>query len=61
MLSIKKVLMERDEMTAEQAEAQIEEAKIILRDYLEDGDIGAAEEICAEMFGLEPDYIFDLM
>jgi len=61
MLSIKKVLMERDDMTPEQADAQISKARLILSEYLEDGDLDAAQDICLEMFGLEPDYILDLV
>ena len=32
-----------------------------LEQYLEDDDISAAEDICAEYFGLEPDYLDELM
>lgn len=61
ILSIKKVLMERDEMTEAQAQAKIDEAKTILQGCIEDGDNEAAENICEEMFGLEPDYIIELL
>lgn len=61
MLSIRKVLMERDGLTAEEAEAAIWEAKEALTEYLEAGDLFSAEDICAEYFGLEPDYIVELL
>lgn len=61
MESIKKVLMNRDGMTAAQADQEIANAKEQLQIYLEAADFGSAEEICAEYFNLEPDYIFELM
>ena len=61
MLSIKKVLMERDGMTIDEANRQIEEAKVQLKFYNFEGDLNAADGICQEMFGLEPDYILELL
>ena len=61
MKSIKQILMERDEMSEEEAEDLIEEAKEALLEYLDDGDIFSAENICEEFFGLEPDYLDELM
>ena len=61
MVTIKSVLMERDEMSAEEADEKIAEAKTALQQYLDDGDLMAAEDICREFFGLEPDYIFELL
>jgi len=59
--TIKEILMDRDEMLENEAEDVINDAKIQLQEYLEQGDIELAEEICAEYFGLEPDYIFELL
>jgi hypothetical protein len=61
MLSIKKTLMERDGMSAEDADELIAEAREQMQEYLMDGDILGAEDICQEYFGLEPDYLMELM
>lgn len=53
--TLKQVLMRRDGMTSDEADEAIREAQEMLR---ESGD---PEEILAEEFGLEPDYVFDLM
>lgn len=47
--------------TEEEALEQIEEAKDLLNQYLEEGDEDAAYNICEEMWGLEPDYLDDLL
>jgi len=54
-LSILEVLMRRDGMEKSEALEMIEEAKQLVADG---GDI---EEILHYEFGLEPDYMFDLM
>ena len=51
--------MRRDKMTAEEAEDLIREAKQDLLDRLDAGEY--PDEICAEWFGLEPDYIMELI
>lgn len=61
MNTIKEVLMERDGYTEQEALEEIREAKRALAEYLEQGNMEDAENICAEFFGLEPDYIFDLI
>ena len=61
MESIKEVLMRRDNMTEEEAEDLISEARNALQSYLNEGDISSAEDICAEYFGLEPDYLDELV
>ena len=55
---IKEVLIRRDHMTEDQAESFIEEARN------EFGTLSDFEEMynfCQERFGLEPDYIEDLI
>ena len=59
--TIKQILMRRDKRTSQEADDLIEEAKGALQDYLAAGDVEGAEDICQEYFGLEPDYIFELM
>lgn len=60
-LSIKEVLMERDGMTSEEADELIEDAKEELRIRLENDDFTGANNICEDYFGLEPDYVDELM
>ena len=59
--SIKQVLMRRDNMSEQEADDLIDEAKYQLREYLDSGDLFAADEICYEYFGLEPDYLMELL
>lgn len=61
MGEIKKVLMKRDGMSSSEADQLIAEATETLQEYLEAGDTEAAHNICEEFFGLEPDYIFELL
>jgi hypothetical protein len=55
MLSLKETLMERDGIDSEEADEMIADA----RQRVFDGE--DPEEILLEEFGLEPDYIFDLI
>ena len=59
METIKEVLMERDGMTEEEAEDLIEECRIDLHERLAEGEM--PYDICAEYFGLEPDYLEELV
>lgn len=61
MLRLKQVLMKRDNLSASEADARIEEAKNALMEYLDEGDFTSADNVCEEFFGLEPDYLMDLM
>ena len=61
MDTLKQVLMNRDGMTSEEAEAEIAEAKMILQEYLDNDDMVSAHDICEELWGLEPDYLNDLI
>jgi len=61
MESIKQVLMRRDGMSEEQADNQIKAAKENLHDLLSRGEMSAAEYICEDWFGLEPDYMMELI
>lgn len=56
-LSIKETLMRRDGMDAQDAEDIIAEAKEALQEYLAEGDMNSAYDVCEEFFGLEPDYL----
>jgi hypothetical protein len=59
--NIKTILMQRDQMTSEQADALIREAVDDLSTRLEEGDIQSAYDICMEYFGLEPDYLEEML
>ena len=54
--SLKTVLMQRDGLTSDQAEAEISMARDMV--YNEGYD---PEEVLHDEFGLEPDYVFDLI
>lgn len=58
--SIKEVLMRRDNISEERADELISEAREAMFDYLSVGDQDAAECVCMEYFGLEPDYMYEL-
>jgi hypothetical protein len=53
--SILEVLMRRDEMDRDDALSWIEDAKQMVREGAD------PEEICRIEFGLEPDYMWDLL
>ena len=57
--SIKQVLMRRDEMSEEEAEDLIAEAREDLFQRLDDGE--EPYDICFDWFGLEPDYLDELL
>ena len=57
--SLVKVLMERDKMTEEDAEDLIEQAVEDLKERLDDGEMPF--DICEEWFGLEPDFLEELI
>ena len=59
MESIKDILMRRDGMTEEEAGELIEDATNDLHERLADGEM--PHDICNEWFGLEPDYIMELI
>ena len=61
METLKQVLMARDGISGSEADRQIKEAKEQLQEYLKMGQLEEAHSICEEFFGLEPDYIFDLI
>ena len=61
MATIKNILMTRDNMTEMEADELISDAIADLNDRLEHGDTDSAYDICEEYFGLEPDYLMELM
>ena len=59
MESLKQTLMSRDQLTEHEAEEQISMARADLIQRLEGGEL--PYDICEEFFGLEPDYLMDLL
>ena len=57
---IRETLMERDGISAKEADDLIAEAIEDFQECLLNGEIDEAENICAIHFGLEPDYLDDL-
>lgn len=56
MKTILEVLVERDRVSAEAAQALIDDARVLVAAGTAD-----PEEILHDWFGLEPDYIYDLL
>jgi hypothetical protein len=62
METIKDILIRRDNMTPEDADQLIEDATRDLQDRLTDPDsFGDPEDICMDWFGLEMDYMMELL
>lgn len=59
--SLKEVLMERDNLSEYEAEDLISDAKRAYQEYIGDNDLEGAYNICEEYFGLEPDFLDDIM
>ena len=58
-MGLKEVLMERDGMTSEEADEEIEDAREELLDLIAYGE--SPMDYCEERWGLEPDYLDELM
>lgn len=61
MERIIKILMDRDDMSREEAIELINDVKEMMQKAIEDGSYMEAEEIFEDELGLEPDYIFDIL
>ncbi len=62
MTTIKEVLMNRDNMTSKEADRAIKAAKEDLEKRLANpGDYDNPYDICQDHFGLEPDYLLELI
>ena len=59
MKNLIETLMDRDGMSKIEAEQEVEECRQDLMNRLEEGDLPF--DILEEWFGLEPDYLDDLM
>lgn len=61
MKSVKQILMDRDNMTAEEAEELIEEVREEIQIAASNGDYELVEDIMYGDLGLEIDYIFEFV
>ncbi len=61
MESIKEVLMRRDGLEDYEADDLIQEASEALEEYIFTGDLQGAEDLINDYFGLEPDYLWEIM
>ena len=53
--------MERDGMSSEEADNLIQEAKNEAIELIDAGELFLVDDICMTYFGLEPDYLEDLL
>jgi len=56
---LQQILMQRDGLSAAEAAEQIQDCKDEMNERLANGE--CPHDILEEWFGLEPDYIFDLL
>lgn len=61
MDNLKKVIKRKFGYTDVEANNQIAEARQILQAYLDEDDQESAFNVCEECFGLEPDYLEELI
>lgn len=61
MKSVKQILMDRDDMTAKEAEELIEEVREEIQIAASNGDYELVEDIMYGDLGLEMDYIFEFI
>lgn len=59
MESIKEILIKRDGMDPADADDLISDAQDEFDHHIAFGNLTAAENICQEWFGLEPDYLIE--
>ena len=58
---LEKVLIQRDGYSVAEARAEAERARAELIELIESGDFMATEDYMADNYGLEPDYLEDLI
>jgi hypothetical protein len=61
MNRIIEIIMKRDNMALEDAQCLFDDAKDEAEDAVSEGDLERVEDIISDYFGLEPDYVFDLI
>ena len=61
METLKEVLMRRDGMSESEAKDLIKNAREDLMNQIASGEYVDEDEFCSDWFGLEPDYIMDII
>ena len=61
MNRVVKILMERDDMTEEDAREMIQDTKDEIEDAIACGDYDLVEDLMSGDLGLEMDYVFDVL
>ncbi len=59
MKTLKQVLMDRDELTSDEVDEAVADAREELLALIDGGE--SPFDFCADVFGLEPDYLDDLL
>lgn len=58
---VKEILIDRDDLTEEEAEETITDTMAMIYEAIESGDFLEAEDIFMDELGLELDYLLDLL
>lgn len=61
MNAVVRILMDRDDMTKQEAEKHLAYVRQMIEDAVADGDYDLVEQLVASELGLEMDYIFDIL
>lgn len=56
-----KILMERDGLSQQEATDSFKEGLDALNQYIAAGDLCSAHDVCEEFWGLEPDYLDEML
>jgi len=58
---IVKILMRRDGLTEEEAKKEVKDFMESIQEDIQNGDLEEIEDALMSWFGLEPDYVFDVI
>ena len=58
---IVKILMRRDGLTEEEAKKEVKDFMESIEDSIQNSDLEEIEDALMSWFGLEPDYVFDVI
>jgi len=58
---IVKILMRRDGLTEEEAKKEVKDFMESIQEDIQNGDLEEIEDTLMSWFGLEPDYVFDVI
>lgn len=61
METLKEILMSKFDLDEKTADDELSFARELVENYIADGDFASAEDVMADQFGLEPDYVLELM